>query len=90
MEAENKHKFKLLISRIKKCTREKDFNKEISMWGLNTLEDIPAGAFVVEYTGEVFTKRQGDKKGKEYDALGQSYLFDMNEPDEQDTFEMDV
>lgn len=60
------------------------------MWGLIALEDIPPGAFVVEYTGEVITKKQGDRKGRDYDQAGLSYLFDMNDPNEEDKFEMEV
>ena len=58
------------------------------MWGLFALEDIPAGAFVLEYTGEVITKKEGDKRGKNYDKVGMSYLFDMNDPDPTNKFEM--
>lgn len=52
------------------------------MWGLYALEDIPAGAFLFEYTGEIITKKEGDKRGREYDKIGMSFLFDMNDPDE--------
>jgi len=27
------------------------------MWGLFALEDIPAGAFLMEYNGEIVTKK---------------------------------
>jgi SET domain-containing protein len=60
------------------------------MWGLFALEDIPAGAFILEYTGEVITKKEGDQRGKHYDKVGMSYLFDMNDPDEDNEFEMNV
>jgi [histone H3]-lysine9 N-trimethyltransferase SUV39H len=49
---------------------------------------IPAGAFVVEYVGEILTAKEGDKRGKEYDQMGMSYLFDMNEVDEEDDYDM--
>lgn len=58
------------------------------MWGLFAIDDIPAGAFIVEYRGEVITKKEGDKRGFEYDKIGMSYLFDMNDPFESDDFEM--
>lgn len=51
-----------------------------AMWGLFAMEDIMAGALVVEYVGEVVTKKIGDIRGTHYDKLGQSYLFDMNDP----------
>lgn len=60
------------------------------MWGLFALEEIPSGAFVIEYTGEILTKKEGDKRGAIYDKIGLNYLFDMNDPDEQDLFEMKV
>ena len=37
------------------------------MWGLFAREAIPAGAFVVEYAGEVLTAKEGDRRGKIYD-----------------------
>jgi len=58
------------------------------MWGLFALEDIPAGAYVVEYVGEVLTAKVGDKRGRIYDKIGMSYLFDMNEPDDTDEYDM--
>jgi len=60
----------------------KSLRYEAVMWGLFTLESIPAGAYVVEYVGEVITAKEGDKRGKIYDQMGMSYLFDMNDPDE--------
>lgn len=60
------------------------------MWGLFTLETIPAGAFVVEYIGEVLTSKDGDTRGKFYDHVGMSYLFDMSDPDENDKYDMRI
>ena len=54
----------------------------ICMWGLVAMEDIPAGAFLMEYQGEIVTKKQGDMRGTYYDSNGLSYLFDMNDPSE--------
>ena len=50
------------------------------MWGLVAMEEIPAGAFLLEYQGEIVTKKQGDMRGTHYDSNGLSYLFDMNDP----------
>ena len=55
-----------------------------------TLEEIPPGAFVCEYLGEVITKKLGDIRGTYYDRLGFSYLFDMNDPTLEEPFEMKV
>lgn len=60
------------------------------MWGLFSLENIPAGAFVLEYVGEILTAKEGDQRGKIYDSVGMSYLFDMNDPDETDEYDMHV
>ena len=58
--------------------------KHISMWGLFAMEEIPAGAFLMEYLGEIVSKKQGDMRGTYYDANGLSYLFDLNDPCESD------
>jgi hypothetical protein len=44
----------------------------------------------MEYVGEVLTAKEGDKRGRIYDQIGMSYLFDMNEPDETDEYDMQV
>ena len=54
------------------------------MWGVVALEDIPAGVFLMEYRGEIVTKKQGDMRGTYYDHNGLSYLFDMSDPPEDD------
>lgn len=51
------------------------------MWGLIAMEDITQGAFIMEYRGEIVTKKQGDMRGSYYDDNGLSYLFDMNDPE---------
>lgn len=60
------------------------------MWGLFALEEIPAGAYVLEYVGEVLTAKEGDKRGRIYDQIGMSYLFDMNDADDSDEYDMSV
>jgi SET domain-containing protein len=32
-------------------------SKDISMWGLIAMEEIPAGAFLMEYLGEIVSKK---------------------------------
>lgn len=60
------------------------------MWGMFALEEIPPGAFVVEYTGEVLVKKEGDRRGIIYDREGLNYLFDMNDPEEDDEFDNNI
>ena len=58
--------------------------KEVPMWGLIAIEEIPAGAFLMEYLGEVVSKKQGDMRGTYYDDNGLSYLYDLNDLDDED------
>lgn len=88
--SQNKHRWKVVVRRITKQTTFFGKQKNITMWGLFALEQIQAGAFVVDYVGEVLTAKDGDKRGKVYDSIGMSYLFDMNEPDETDEYDMMV
>ena len=36
--------------------------RERKGWGLRTLQDLPKGAFVCEYAGEIFTNTELDKR----------------------------
>lgn len=60
------------------------------MWGVVALEEIPAGAFIMEYRGEIVTKKQGDMRGTYYDYIGLSYLFDMNDPRDDEKREQTI
>ena len=48
------------------------------MWGLKAGALIPANTYVVEYCGEIITKKEGDKRGEKYDSVNCNYLFDLN------------
>ena len=86
----NKHQWKVVIKRVRKFAVVNGRTTSISMWGLFALEEIPAGAYVLEYVGEILTAKEGDKRGRVYDKIGMSYLFDMNEPDDTDEYDMQV
>lgn len=47
-------------------------------WGVKSLQYIKKGTFVTEYVGEVITNDEAEKRGKEYDAAGRTYLFDLD------------
>lgn len=47
-------------------------------WGVKTLKKIKKGTFVTQYVGEVITNEEAEKRGKEYDAAGRTYLFDLD------------
>ena len=94
MDAERRHRFKVLIKRIrkggitKKVTEENEHGELIErtveeggivMWGLFAMEEIPAGSFIMEYVGEIVPKLEGDMRGSYCDQEGLSYLFDMND-----------
>ena len=47
-------------------------------WGLYAGEDISIGDYVGEYTGEVISNEEGDRRGTIYDVRHMSYLFCLN------------
>ncbi|XP_051157868.1 histone-lysine N-methyltransferase SUV39H2-like isoform X1 [Leptopilina boulardi] len=53
-------------------------------WGVKTLRKIKRGQFVTQYVGEVITNEEAEKRGKEYDAAGRTYLFDLDYNDTED------
>ena len=67
MDATNKRRYKFLIKRVRKeivketsdreTRQEKQETKAINMWGLFAMEEIPIGAFILEYVGEMVTKK---------------------------------
>jgi hypothetical protein len=54
------------------------FMHELKGWGVKTLVKIPAGTFVDEYTGEVIPAEEADKKAREDQKRGSTYLFDLD------------
>lgn len=53
-------------------------------WGLKTTVNIPKGAFLVEYTGEIIDQQESIRRGEKYDEIGRSYLFDFDFNDDLD------
>ncbi|XP_049872448.1 histone-lysine N-methyltransferase SUV39H2-like isoform X1 [Pectinophora gossypiella] len=47
-------------------------------WGVRTEQKIRQGQFVCQYVGEVITFEEAEKRGREYDANGLTYLFDLD------------
>ncbi|ODM97389.1 Histone-lysine N-methyltransferase SUV39H2 [Orchesella cincta] len=47
-------------------------------WGVKTLKPVKNGTFVALYAGEIITTAEAEMRGKEYDRLGQTYLFDLD------------
>lgn len=57
----------MLIKRIKKSGNVDGKNFEHTMWGLFSMDEIPAGAYVMQYVGEVLKAKDGDHRGFVYD-----------------------
>lgn len=53
-------------------------SSDIHAAGCFTLEDIPRGTLVLEYTGEVITKEEGDRR---YEGRSFTYLFGLGNGD---------
>lgn len=47
-------------------------------WGVRTEQKIKQGQFICQYVGEVITFEEAEKRGREYDANGLTYLFDLD------------
>ncbi|KAJ0036114.1 hypothetical protein NQD34_004791 [Periophthalmus magnuspinnatus] len=47
-------------------------------WGVRTLQHINKNTFVMEYIGEIITNEEAEKRGREYDSQGSTYLFDLD------------
>uniref|UniRef100_A0A6T6T3R1 Uncharacterized protein n=1 Tax=Amorphochlora amoebiformis TaxID=1561963 RepID=A0A6T6T3R1_9EUKA len=48
-------------------------------WGCFTAESIRRHELISEYTGEVISIAEADRRGRIYDKLGKSYLFNLNQ-----------
>jgi len=47
-------------------------------WGVKTKKKIAKGTFVCIYVGEIINAAEALKRGKEYDQVGSTYLFDLD------------
>ncbi|XP_060071011.1 histone-lysine N-methyltransferase SUV39H1-like [Ylistrum balloti] len=59
-------------------------------WGVKTMQKIKKGSFVVEYVGEVITNEEAERRGRYYDAVGRTYLFDLDYNDGDCPFTVDA
>lgn len=59
-------------------------------WGLRTDRAIAKGAYVCEYVGEIISAEETERRGKEYDARGRTYLFDLDFNEKDNPFTVDA
>lgn len=48
-------------------------------WGAFMLEDVKKGDFIYEYTGDLLSQDEAERRGNIYDKTTISFLFDLNE-----------
>lgn len=59
-------------------------------WGVKTEQRIQQGQFICQYVGEVITFEEAEKRGREYDANGLTYLFDLDFNSVENPFVVDA
>lgn len=52
---------------------------DVSGWGAFLKNPVNKNDYLGEYTGELISHREADKRGKIYDRANSSFLFDLNE-----------
>lgn len=59
-------------------------------WGVRTLRTIYVGQFICEYVGEILTSEETERRGRIYDAEGQTYLFDLDMNSKDNPYTIDA
>ncbi|KAL6759487.1 hypothetical protein V8C86DRAFT_2573324 [Haematococcus lacustris] len=54
-------------------------NSSIAGWGAFLADGAGKDEFLGEYTGDLITQAEADRRGRVYDQMNNSYLFDLNE-----------
>lgn len=59
-------------------------------WGVKTMQNIKAGTYVSTYLGELINHDEAEKRGREYDVIGNTYLFDLDYADSDTCYTVDA
>ncbi|XP_031634289.1 histone-lysine N-methyltransferase Su(var)3-9-like isoform X1 [Contarinia nasturtii] len=59
-------------------------------WGVRTERAIAKGQFICEYVGEIISYEETERRGKEYDAVGRTYLFDLDFNEKDNPYTVDA
>lgn len=59
-------------------------------WGVRTERAIAKGQYICEYVGEVISSEESERRGKEYDAVGRTYLFDLDFNEKDNPYTIDA
>ncbi len=75
------HENNFVIQRYEKKykgSNKKHKDLKINMFGLEVINELHENTPVIEYMGELITKKEGDTRGPVYDKQQCNYLFDLN------------
>lgn len=66
------------------------FKTEQRGWGVRTQRPIAKGQYICEYVGEIISHEETERRGKEYDAVGRTYLFDLDFNEKDNPYTVDA
>lgn len=58
----------------------------VSGWGVFAHSEIKRGSLIAEYRGELISHAEADRRGKIYDIVNKSYLFNLSDQQVMDGF----